>query len=143
MKAPVSEFDQAEFSRYRFEDGKVIGPRGRPLTPLTQTNPQGRQYSYYSLVRDDGVTVKVSTALVSGRVTYAGGLYHIDHFPRGWEARAGFPAYIFHPEKRKIRRVAFASPRQEPVDLKPNKVGQYRLLTPAGYQWYHVDDLFA
>ena len=145
MSDPVSDFDPEEFSdRYEFRKGLVYSRRnsGRPLTPQMQTNPKGRDYSYYQLTDNGGTRRKISTLLISGKVSKEGDIYQITHWPKGWQARAGFPSYLFHPEKRLVRRVGFLSPRACPVDVQPNKCGQYRLHTPDGYKWYHRDDLF-
>lgn len=145
MRRPLSDFDPAEYSdRYEFAQGKVKSKRlgGKWVSPQIRTNPQGRSYSYYHLIDNDGNRRKVSAHLVSGKVSLEGDLYQITHWPKGWEARAGFPAYLFHPVKRAIRRVGFKTPRATPVELKPNKINQYHLLTPDGYRWYHEDDLF-
>jgi hypothetical protein len=140
----LSDFDPAEYSdRYNFEKGLVVSKAtGQPLTPQIQINPQGRQYSHYCLIDNSGTRRKVSTLLMSGRVSLEGDLYQITHWPKGWEARAGFPAYLFHPGKKEVRRVGFRVPRADPVTLKPNKIGQYKLLTPDGYKWYDRDVLF-
>ena len=144
MLEPVSDFDSSEYSdRYLFRKGLVYSKRngGRALTPQRQTNPGGRDYSYYQLTDNSGKRRKVSTLLVSGKVSKEGEVYQLPHWPKGWQARAGFPSYLFQPEKERIRRVGFLSPRSSPVDIKPNKCGQYHLHTPEGYRWYHRDDL--
>ena len=145
MKIPVSDFDESEFShRYVFTNGFVAHIK-RPdkfLTPQTQTNPQGRDYHYYRLTDNAGCRRKVSTALASGRVEKVGEVYQLDHWPEGWSIRPGFPSYLFHPEKRVVRRVGFLTPKTVPIDIKPTRHGKYRLHTPEGYRWYHRDDLF-
>lgn len=144
MKRVVADFDPAEFSeRYEFKKGKVWSKSHRKfLNPSQSTNQHGRVYHYYPLRDNAGILRKISAALIRGRVEKVGDLFQIKHWPKGWEARPGFPAYLFHPGKRIVRRVGFKTPRTEPVDIKPNKVGKYRLLTPDGYRWYHTDDLF-
>lgn len=140
----ISDFDPAEYSdRYEFRKGKVWSRRfKRFVTPNTRPNSKGRGYSFYELTDNAGNRRRISTALISGRVEKVGNLFQIKHWPKGFETRAGFPAYLFHPKKRVVRRVGFSSPRTEPVDIKPNKIGEYHLLTPDGYKWYHRDQLF-
>ena len=145
MKIPLSEFDKSEFSqRYVFTNGFVANIKhpDKYLTPQTQTNPQGRDYHYYRLIDNDNRRRKVSTTLVSGRSKKVGEVYQLDHWPPGWNIRAGFPSYLFHPENRAVRRVGFLTPKPLPIDVKPTRYGKYRLHTSEGYRWYHRDELF-
>jgi hypothetical protein len=145
MNGLVTEFNPLEFSiRYIFRGGKVYR-RGRPDPVKAQhrENQQGHDYWFYRLTRNDGIRVRVSSTLVSGRVVKVGDLYIIQKFPRGYVARPGWPAYLFNSGKRKVMRVGFQSPRVEAVVLKPNKCVQYRLYNlDGGYTTLHEDDLF-
>ena len=145
MNVLVTEFTPLEFSdRYNFRGGKVYR-KGHPDPVKSQhrENQSGHDYWFYRLTRNDGVRVRVSSSLVSGRVVKVGDLYIVQKFPRGYEARPGWPAYLFHPGKRKVLRVGFKSPRVEAVVLKPNKCFQYRLYNLDGeYITLHEDDLF-
>jgi len=145
MMSNLVEFDAQEFSdRYLFSKGKVYR-KGRPdpVKPQHRENQSGHDYWFYRLTRNDGVRVRVSASLISGRVVKVGELYMIQKFPRGYEARPGWPAYLFHQKRKNVLRVGFKSPRIEAVVLKPNKCSQYRLYNLDGkYITMHEDDLF-
>ena len=145
MSGLAVEFSPREFSdRYVFSKGKVYRKGvSDPVKPQHRENQSGHDYWFYRLTRYDGVRVRVSSFLVSGHVLKVGDLYIIQKFPRGYEARPGWPAYLFHSKRKKVLRVGFKSPRVEPVELKPNKCLQYRLYNLDGeYITLHEDDLF-
>lgn len=145
MRGLVIEFSPREFSdRYTFRGGNVYRRGGlEPIKSQHRENQSGHDYWFYRLTRNDGVRVRVSSSLVSGRVVKVGDLYIVQKFPRGYEARPGWPAYLFHSKRKKVLRVGFKSPRVEVVVLKPNKCSQYRLYNLDGeYITLHEDDLF-
>ena len=136
-------FDPADFPGYRFTPKGVFNRRYRRDVPLTpQTTQEG--YEYYYLTREDGVRVKVSAGLATGRVTKVGPWYMLDHFPKGWSALPGFPCYIINHQTRKVRRVGWRTPRTKPVTLRPTRGGTYSLMDSDGdYRTVRAEDLFA
>lgn len=130
IRTMKSDFDPADYPRYEFRDGgvyvKVSGRRVRP-----QHNPH-TNYDYYRLTDADSRRRCVSVAVADGLVEKVGKLYYAEAVPRRVSYREEYPAYAFANNTRRVYRIAFAQPRRNFCEVKPDACGRVPLLDYAG-----------